>query len=864
MNRLALTAPVCWITGAGLAAFSPGPPAKWSLVVFLLLWGLGLFFFDRKQMLKWGLLAGLLLAGNGHYHYAESKLATGIIPPSVPWNMDEDEAQVELAGTVDSPVEVDGDRAVFYARASRWTWEEQEQADSRVLRPAERVYVTVRLTDPEEQAVAADWKRGDRIVVSGTGKAAAPARNYGGFDFREYLRKNNVHWIVTVKGASSMEAAPPEGWSLTRLLRWNDQVRTAASGQLDKLFPGEEAGYMKGLLVGIREDLDPERFRDFSRLGLTHILAISGLHVGVFVWAVAAVCRRLSMTKEQTMAAAFWTIPLYVVFTGSSPSVIRAGITAMAGLFAARRGWLKDGLSLLGGTAWLMVIWKPLYVGDVGFQLSFLVTAGLLAGVPAVGRLIPIRQPWLNGSITVSLTAQMVSFPLSVYYFNQFSLLSLPANILLVPLISFVVTPLGYVAMLLSIPFPMAGSLVASLTSWLNKATFWCVEQTELFPAGQLIWPSPSYWWIAGYYFLLCAAIAVWGRRKQLEALERAKIYLSADGPRLLRHYGAAAGLACLLLTAWLAYGYSPYLLTERGNGTVAFLDVGQGDAAYIRTPGGKHLLIDGGGTVSFRKEGEEWKQRRDPYEVGRKTVVPLLKKRGVHRLDYLMISHEDTDHIGGLAAVLEEIPVDAILFNGTLKSSAATVKLFQLALEKEIPLIPVYEGDQITVDPDTLLTVLAPERPRERGIIEAEEQNSHTVAALLTMNGFRFLFAGDMGFAEETAILDRIATEPAAAASVAEAAASAAEPVLDVLKVAHHGSKNSTSGDWLSYWKPKLAVISAGVNNIYGHPHPLTLDRLTDAGTAIRRTDLQGEVQISVSRTTLRFRTKLLPSSGN
>lgn len=847
MNRPAIQTAAAFASGTGLAA-AGYRPALWVWGILVLAWLFLMVRGSRKQALQLCCLGVTLLAGNGYYAWVDAGLTSRIAPPAAGWNALSDESEAELAGRLDTPVEVDGDRAVFYLRTEEWVWTE-----GGTVRPGgERVYVTVRLQKQSEQEEAARLHRGDRIRLSGTARMPEPARNFDGFDFRKYLRQKNVHWTLTVKGTSAVQAAPPGRWDAARLLRWNDGLREGAGRRLAELFPGEEAGYMKGLLIGIREDLDPERFRNFSRLGLTHILAISGLHVGVFLWAVTALCRRLGLAKQSAARIGFWTIPLYVVFTGSSPSVVRSGLTAMAGLYAAGKGWLKDGLSLLALALLAMLLRNPLYITDVGFQLSFLVTAGLLAGVPAVSRLIPVKNAFLNSSLSVALTAQLVSFPVSVYYFNQFSLLSLPANLLLVPLISFVATPLGYGALILSFLWPAAGQWTAVPVSWLNRLTFLSVDAAGRFPAMHLSWPTPSFLWIAAYYLLLGFFLFLAGILRQHRETERQRIYLVPDGHAFRRRRLRLAVLAAALLAVCLGYGYSPSLFTERGVGTVSFLDVGQGDCAWVRTPEGKHILIDGGGTVLFRKAGEEWKERQDPYEVGRKIVVPLLKKRGVHKLDTLIISHEDTDHIGGLQAVIEEIPVDRILFNGTLKTSPGAVKLFQTAIDRGIPLIPVQAGQVFEAGASTLWTVLAPDEAEE-GVRLLEDQNEASVAVLLTMQGRRFLFTGDMGEEQEKRLLTRMAEGGLASGSP-----------LDVLKVAHHGSRYSTSGEWLSFWNPQAAVISAGKNNVYGHPSPLTLERLYESGATVFRTDRQGEVEFSVRASGLYVRAKLAGLYGN
>lgn len=846
MNRTAILTAALFTAGAGLGA-AGYRPYFWGWAVIGLIWIGAVVAGRRKTAFQLVWLSLALLAGNGCYTWADAWLASAVAPPSASWDPAADEAGAELSGRLDTPVEVDGDRVVFYMRTEEWSW-----SDGGTVRPdGERVYVTVRLREQAEQQVAAGWRRGDRLRLTGTVKTPEPARNFGGFDFREYLRKKDVHWMVTVKGASAVHISPPGRWDAARLLRWNDGIREGAGSRLASLFPGDEAGYMKGLLIGLREDLDPERFRNFSRLGLTHILAISGLHVGVFLWAVTALCRRLGVTREAAARIGFWAIPLYVVFTGSSPSVVRSGLTAMAGLYASRKGLLKDGLSLLALALLGMLLWNPLFITDVGFQLSFLVTAGLLAGVPAITRLLPGMPPLWKNSLSVALTAQLVSFPVSVYYFNQFSLLSLPANLLLVPMISFVVTPLGYGALLLSFLWPWAAKGAALLISFLNRFTFYTIDLSEWLPSMHLSWPTPAFLWIAAYYILFAWFVLQGGVLKQHRELERQRIYLVPDGPRFRRRSVCMTAAATVLWTGCLLYGYAPAFWTERGTGTISFLDVGQGDCALVRTTDGKYILIDGGGTTSFRKAGEEWKERREPFEVGRKTVVPLLKKRGVHKLDTLIISHADTDHIGGLQAVLEEMTVGRILFNGTLKSSTGAVKLFQTALNRGIPLIPVQQGDTFAMGSSAVWSVLSPLREEADARVRLlDEQNDESVVMLLTMLGKRFLFTGDIGAEQEKLLLEQLPVEGEA-------------PRLDVMKIAHHGSRYSSSGDWLWHWSPRLAVISAGKNNSYGHPSPLTLERLAETDTSVYRTDLQGEVEFSVRRNSLFVRTKLAGHNG-
>lgn len=296
--------------------------------------------------------------------------------------------------------------------------------------------------------------------------------------------------------------------------------------------------------------------------------------------------------------------------------------------------------------------------------------------------------------------------------------------------------------------------------------------------------------------------------------------------------------MSCALMCMILLYGYNPHSFAR--NGSVQFLDVGQGDAMLIQTPERKVIMIDGGGTFRFQREGEEWRMRRDPYEIGKNLLVPLLKKRGIKQIDYLIVTHADIDHFGGLQAVIDNLPVGIMFINGTLKDSDAYDAFLHKALQKNIPIAIASEGQQLQVDAHTSLSFLYP-LATDR-IATVPHQNASTIVSLLQMHGFRFLFTGDIELMEEREMLVRMAEVER----------------VDLMKVAHHGSRTSTSEQWLARWQPQLAVISVGRFNTYGHPHPTVIDRLDQQRILTYRTDVHGEIQIEVNAEHLKVRTKL------
>ncbi|MEK3879376.1 ComEC/Rec2 family competence protein [Paenibacillus sp. FSL M7-0420] len=893
MNRRPLLSfTVCWVAGSAAGCLFSGRSLLFCLTGLLLLpvvWAVS----SRIRWRMAGVLVTALIVAALYWEHSEvrnvSLLPEVLVQPVSELN----EAYITAAGVIASPVERDGDRVDFVVKLSSVRLHQQGEQSAAAGAvgsdpEGERVTVQIKLQEESEIAEAALWQRGDRVVIEGELIQPQIARNFGGFDYRAYLLTQKIHWLLKGTGTASVTVNPQVSWEPSTILRWNDKARSVLGAEMSRLFQEPHAGYMKGLVIGIQKELDPETFRQFSQLGLTHILAISGMHVAVYVGVILVLLRRCRLTRETALTVTLLLVPVYVLLSGAGPSVIRAGIMSMIALLAARLGLLKDGLNILAASALMMLVWNPYLLLSVSFQLSFLVTAGLMVYTPLAAPLFRRLPGWLGSSLSVTIIAQLVSFPLTIYYFNQFSLLSVAANLLLVPFITFLVLPLGTLALLLGRVWNAASLLTAQLAEFLNNITFAAVEWVNGFTAGVLIWASPSFLWICLYYGLLYGLLHALKRRTEamlvpqfmddetrpLAELERpeppgnhinttnqpdfpstansrrATLAFQAYPPTGATRWSNSAAILCAVgLTILLYKGYKAEAIRD-GFGSISYLDIGQGDSSLITTPGGAHILVDGGGTVSFGNR-EEWRIRRSPFEVGAKTLLPLLKQRGIHRLDAVILTHGDQDHAGGLQAVLEGMPVSALLFNGTLADTQPYTKLMTTALDAGVRLYPVQQGMSLEPDDATRLNFLWPE-PRADGQTlpeEVEDQNHESVVFRLEMNGRSFLFTGDMDQAAEEAILH----------SASQSGIKQGRPI-DALKVAHHGSKTATSADWLAFWNPGAAVISAGVNNLYGHPNGSVLERLADANTEIYRTDQQGEIQLRVGKEGISLRHKLTP----
>ncbi|KIL37186.1 hypothetical protein SD71_00100 [Cohnella kolymensis] len=845
MERRPFVAIACtWVAGTAAVSLSHGQEAV------LLLAGL-LFIFVAAALTgksTWliTVCCSLALLGAAAQRTAVDNGNTSQI--IMPHNISS--ADAVLTGYISSTVEVDGDLVTLELTGR--TIKMSTAAAEQQIR--EKVLLRVKLRQQAEQQLASAWARGDTVEVTGRLEQPGQAGNFGAFDYRDYLHKRGIHWQLQAEGTDSVGLGYPGQVPLyVKPLRKLDDIRSRIGQLMDALYPEGDAGYMKGLVAGIRSDLNPEQFDEFSRLGLTHVLAISGLHVAVVVFLILKILSWIRVTRERSLAIAIALMPVYMMLTGASPSAVRACLMAMLALWLARRNALKDGFHLLSAAAMLMLIWDARLIGDVSFQLSFVVTAGLILFVPAVTASLPVWK-WLKAPLAVAVTAQAVSFPLTVYYFHSVHLLSLPANLILVPFISFIVMPLGMASIVFGAVWLPLGKIPAMLASLGNRWTFDLVDWLSSFGALRTVWSQPSWAWVFCAYLVMGLMIVLlncrlsrkreeqWWREKESESRSAAAVGditapLTMLRPKLrskgVTFYAIGAGV---LMLVWLLWGVRPAAFDEAGK--IMFLDVGQADSILVRTGGGKHILIDSGGAIRFRKPGDEWRERRDPYEPGRKLIVPLLLQRGVRELDALVLTHLDADHIGGAKAVIANIPVRKIWFNGTLKDSSAVKELFQLALNKNIPCFAVDSSMRWAVDGTTSISILYPQTADARAADDIpfiNEQNERSIVLLVTVYGRRFLLPGDVGAAAEQEIVGSNAPLLLHAAA-------------DVLKAAHHGSKTSTSFPWLAYWQPAETVISVGRNNLYGHPAPEVVQRITDSGSSLFRTDVHGEVQYRIA----------------
>ena len=612
------------------------------------------------------------------------------------------------------------------------------------------------------------------------------------FDYRAYLARQGVH--SSMNWPQITVIADGQG---SRFGHWLDRLQSRATSRLRRLLPDPHGALLRGILLGNDDDLSPELSTAFQTTGMTHIIAISGFNIALLAGMMLQLFTPLMGPRPAVLVAAL-VITLYTLLVGADASVVRAALMGGLSLFTSR--WLgrtSDGPLLLLLVGAIMTAIRPDWLWDVGFQLSFAATLSLMLYADPLTqwarrglenwlpqKLVDKLLGWLSEAVLLTLAAQLLTLPLMLLHFGQLSLISLPANALILPAQPAVMC-WGGLATLGGLIHPWLGQPFAWISWLFLEYTIRLVEILATVPGAAVSVTLPP----AGALILyLLIAAATWLRQRDESNPLRPRL-AALPWRQLL---GGGAVLGSLLGIAWAAS-------LPDGQLHIYFLDIGQGDATLIRTPAGRLLLIDGGQFPARLQEQLS-------------NYLPFWQRS----LDLIVATHADADHVGGLPAVLERYEVDYLLTNGEPPGRAGPyAALLSAATAQAIEPTLAQTGQVIRLEDGLRLEVLHP------GAARSDNRNDNSIVLRLVYGNFSLLLTGDIEAASEAALL----------------AANQLPPTY-ALKVAHYGSESSTTIDFLARLQPAVAIISAGEANQFGHPHQAILDRLGSARIPVLRTD--------------------------
>lgn len=659
---------------------------------------------------------------------------------------------------------------------------------------------------------------GERVQLQGKLERPPGPRRPGAFDEAAYLARQGVFFIaegrsVTVMGPGRLD---PFRRAAVALRQKMEEVLRAT-------LPAEDAALMAGLLLGSRTDLPEEISQAFRESGVFHLLAVSGGNVAMVLVPFLAMLRWGGFRRRWAAAGGIPLVIFFVLLTGATPSVLRAGLMAGLVLLGDLLGRERDGLNTLGAAVLVLLVAKPSLLFDVGFQLSAAATLGILLFTRPIEywlspRLQALFGPqvgrWIAAGLAVTLGAQALVEPISLYYFGTLSVVAPLAN-LLVALCQGPVVYTGTISLAAGLAFLPLARLLGVLVQGGLWVLVFLVKAAADVPGGYLEVGRLPLLGVVCWYAVLWMAVRPERARQLLHAAGQQWRRWAPEGRRLWPEVilGLGVGAAALLTWQQVLAGAGDLL-------TVTFLDVGQGDAILIQAPGGETMLVDAGAALPPNPE-KGWAG----WDAGTSVVVPHLRRHGVHRLDGLVITHADQDHAGGAAAVLRSLPVAMLLHSGLDHPEQHYQEALRLAQEAGVPMLVPRAGHRFTLGDEVAVEVINPPA-EQRSAAAGSADNNGCVALRLVYREVSFLLTCDL-------------EEAAEARLVAEEAVLRA----DVLKVAHHGAQGSTSEPFLEAVSPTWAVISVGAGNAYRHPHAATLERLWAQDVRLFRTDRHGVV---------------------
>lgn len=623
---------------------------------------------------------------------------------------------------------------------------------------------------------------GNTYQIKGKLRTPFEPSNPSQFDYGKYLRNFDTFTLFYASGNSCeiLKTKIPMKWLFLRSLNniRNDILKTHS-----RYLKSPNLELLGGIVFGDDAIAPPDGIKkSFQRSGLLHLLAASGMNVALIYGIWFFVLRKLRVPFNISVSSGIFVVIFYSLMTGLGPSVIRAAFMLIFILIGKLIDRDAHSVSLLSFVALLMLIYNPAYVNDVGFQLSFIVTFGLLIMAPVIFEKIKVMPAWLSGAIFVPLIAQIWVAPIQMYYFNSFSLYSVFANIAILPFVT-IVSFGGFISAVLALIKPLANVVCFLFDFVLNPVLSILVAISNYFsdlPHSLIQTMQPSFLQVFLYYLIILFITLL------LKIGSNKKIVI-------------AVGLLIVSLAV-------SFIKIHNNKLETIVFDVQNADAFLIKTPQDKYFLIDGG-KMAYNKG-------KTQAEV---IILPYLKDNGIKDIEGFIVTHFDSDHAGGAVDLINNLKIKNIYVNSLDDKSRLAKEIYiskkgriKLAKNNEI----IYQEDKLTI------------KNFKANFKNKELENENSIITLISDDNFDELFMGDGGIIAFEMIENYLPRN------------------IEILKIGHHGAKNVINKQILDRIKPQIAVISTGLNN-YGHPNPITLNILQSNNVKILRTDRQNAIKV-------------------
>ena len=611
------------------------------------------------------------------------------------------------------------------------------------------------------------YNKGDKILVKGMATPFENASNPGGFNTRNYYKGFHIGYMVSADEITLVKSNGNPVYTLA------DKIKGKLTNSFYTITDEKHGSVFSAMLLGDKDDLDEDVYSLFSSSGIGHVLAISGLHISIIGMGLYKIIRRMGAGYVPAMIICAGIILFYGVMTGNGVSTIRAIIMFLMAVYANVVGRTYDLMSAACFAGIVMLMESPFLVYNGGFILSFGAIAGIGVVNPVIMKVFEVKRKVVS-AVVGGLSIQLATVPVIMYVYFEIPIYSVILNLVVVPLMTYVMI------------FALAGGVCGCFNVGV----------------GQFMVAISVY--ILDFYEKICVIfsrlpMSVWtcGKPKMWQML----VYYAVLGIslRLMYKYGKKRFIIGILISAIII------ILRFNNSFEAYFLDVGQGDGIFIRS-GNNTFLVDGGSS-----------DEKSLYDY---SLEPFLLSKGVSKIDYVVVTHPDSDHMSGILDMMEKgkIKIGTLVLSGTVQDDEAFGKLYDLAYKNGADVMVMKKGDVIS-DGKIRLKCIHPGDD-----VGVNDRNDTSLVLHVTYKDFSMLLTGDISDKVEKEILKELFE-------------------VDLLKVAHHGSGDSTCMEFLEKTKPSVAVISCGEGNSYGHPHGDTIERLLAVDAHIRYTMKEGAI---------------------